>query len=132
MTRFLMNGAGEPGRRRKCNRDIQTDSRRRSRLSDAPKQLASVYRYIGRLDEARDTELAALKLVPDDAETHYTVSVIDWTQAYKFSVDTLLSDGLQDDGLSNAHMSPSTCEKFKPHNAQLVDDAIAHLIHSVA
>jgi hypothetical protein len=53
--------------------------------------------------------------------------VIDWTQAYKFSADALLPDGLQDDGLGNAHMSPATCEKFKPHNAQLVDDAIAHL-----
>jgi tetratricopeptide (TPR) repeat protein len=41
---------------------------------DALKQLASVYRNIGRLDEARDTELAALKLVPDDAETHTTRS----------------------------------------------------------
>lgn len=73
-------------RRRKFNRDIQTNSRRRSGLSDAPKQLTSVYRNIGRLDEARDTELAALKLVPKDAETHYTVSVIDWTKAYNFSV----------------------------------------------
>jgi len=44
----------------------------------------------------------------------------------------LLSDGLQDDGLDNAHMRPATREKIKPHNAQLVDDAIAHLIHSVA
>ncbi|SRR5258708_34502667 len=98
---------------------------------EALKQLASVYRNIGRLDEARDTELAALKLVPDDAETHYTVSVIDWTQAYKFSVDALLSDGLQDDGLGNAHMSPATCEKIKTHNAQLVDDAIAHLTRAI-
>lgn len=98
---------------------------------DALKQLASVYRNIGRLDEARGTELAALKLLPDDAETHYTVGVIDWMQAYKFSVDALLSDGLKDDGLGNALMSPSTCEKIKANNAPLVDDAITHLARAI-
>lgn len=98
---------------------------------DALKQLASVYRNIGRLDEARDTELTALKVVPDDAETHYTVGVIDWMQAYQFSMDALLFDGLKDDGLGNAHMGPATCEKIKTHNAQLVDDAIAHLTRAI-
>ena len=95
------------------------------------KQLASIYRNIGQLDEARNMELAALGLVPDDAEAHYTVGVIDWMQAYKFSVDALLPDGLQDDGLGNTRMSPATCEKIKTHNAQLVDDAIAHLSRAI-
>lgn len=72
-----------------------------------------------------------LKLVPDDAETHYTIGVIDWMQAYKFSVDALLSDGLRDDGLGNAHMSPATCENIKTHNAQLVDDATSHLTRAI-
>jgi tetratricopeptide (TPR) repeat protein len=56
---------------------------------------------------------------------------MDWMQAYKFSVDALLSDGLRDDGIGNAHMSPPTCEKIKAHNAQLVDDAVAHLTRAI-
>jgi tetratricopeptide (TPR) repeat protein len=97
------------------------------RYHNVLKQLAYLYRNIGHFDETRDTELAALKLQPDDAEAHYTIGVIDWTQAYKFAVTALSAEGLADDGLGNAPMTPATCAKIKAHNTQLVDDAILHL-----
>jgi tetratricopeptide (TPR) repeat protein len=97
----------------------------------ALKQIAALYRNTRRLDEARDTERNALDLNPDDAETHYTIGVIDWTEAYKFAVETLGAQGLTDDGEGNKRMTASTCAKIRTHNSSLVDDAITHLTRAV-
>jgi tetratricopeptide (TPR) repeat protein len=97
----------------------------------ALKQIAALYRNTKRLDEARDTELAALNLNPDDAETHYTIGVIDWMEAYKFAVEALGSQGLTDDGEGNKRMTAATCAKIRSQNGSLVDDAITHLIRAV-
>jgi tetratricopeptide (TPR) repeat protein len=98
----------------------------------ALKQLAAVYRNIVRLDEARQTELAVLKLTPNDAESNYAVGMIDWMQAYKFSVDALRWDGLQgDDGVGNSRMSAATCDAIRTHNAPLMEDAVTHLTRAL-
>jgi len=52
---------------------------------NALKLMGLVYRNMGRLDDAREMELSALKIAPDDAETHYTIGVIDWMQANVFA-----------------------------------------------
>ena len=95
------------------------------------KQLASVYRNIKRLDEARTTERAALKLDPTDAAGFYTIGVIDWTQAYKFATAALAQDALTDDGLGNPKMTAATCKILRVHNAPLIADAIDNLNRAV-
>lgn len=98
---------------------------------NALKLMGLVYRNTGRLDDAREMELSALKIAPDDAETHYTIGVIDWRQANLFAAEALSADGLQDDGAGNAKMSAATCDKIKEHNSLLVDGAITHLTRAI-
>jgi len=98
---------------------------------NALKLMGLVYRNTGRLDDAREMELSALKIAPDDAETHYTIGVIDWMQANLFAAEALSADGLQDDGAGNAKMSAATCDKIKEHNSPLVDGAITHLTRAM-
>src|SRR6202012_503874 len=93
--------------------------------------MATLYRYTKRLDEARDTEVAALNLHPDDSDTHYTIGVIDWTQAYKFATMALGMSGLTDNGVGNVKMTPATCEKIRTHNTALIESAITHLTRAV-
>jgi tetratricopeptide (TPR) repeat protein len=97
----------------------------------ALKQIGSLYRNTKRFDQAREAELASLNLQPDDPDTHYTIGVIDWTQAYKFATMTLNMSGLTDNGIGNAKMTSATCEKIRTHNAPLIEDAITHLTRAV-
>lgn len=98
---------------------------------NALKLMALVYRNTEKLDDSREMELAALKIAPDDAETHYAIGVIDWMQAESFAVGALGVDGQTDDGVGNAHMSAETCDKIKTHNSPLVEDAITHLTRAI-
>jgi len=95
------------------------------------KQLASINRNIGRLDEALDYERQALQLTPADPEGHYTIAVIDWQMAYKFAVAQLAMESLKDDGVGNVKMSAALCEKIAAHNSPLVEDAISHLSRAI-
>ena len=97
----------------------------------ALKQIATLYRYTDRPDQARNTERATLDLQPDNPDTHYTIGVIDWMQAYKFATMTLGAAGLTDDGVGNTHMDSATCDKILTHNTPLIDDAITHFTRAV-
>jgi tetratricopeptide (TPR) repeat protein len=96
----------------------------------ALKQLTALYRNIKRFDDARNTEIQILDLNPADAESHYTIAVIDWTQAYKFAASTLDAAGLGA-GLGDTKMPLAICDALRAHNLSLVDDAILHLEKAV-
>lgn len=98
---------------------------------NALKLMSLVYRYTGKLDDAREMELSALKIDPNDAEGHYTIGVIDWRAATDFAVSALAADGQTDDGAGNARMSTETCAKITAHNTELVTDAITHLTRAL-
>jgi tetratricopeptide (TPR) repeat protein len=102
-----------------------------SGYNTALKQIASLYRNTKRFDEARATELRIVQLNPADAESHYTIGVIDWTEAYKFAVVTLGYQGLADDGKGNIGMSAATCATIRSHNMPLIDDTVLHLNKAV-
>lgn len=95
------------------------------------RQVAAIQRNIKRFDDALATERKILAIDPNDAEAHYTIGVIDWTQAYKFAVATLGNESLQDDGNGNARMSTATCAALVAHNTALVDEGIAELTRAV-
>ena len=99
--------------------------------SNALKLIAAIYRNIKDYDNARATELQVITLNPDDYESHYTIGVIDWTQAYQFATQSLAADGLTDDGVGNPRMKPATCAGIRTHNAPLIDEAIAQLRQAV-
>lgn len=98
---------------------------------DVLRQVAAIQRNIKRFDEAIATERKIIATDPKDAEAHYTIGVIEWTDAYKFAVETLANESLQDDGNGNARMSSASCSTLIAHNTPLVDDGIAELTHAV-
>jgi tetratricopeptide (TPR) repeat protein len=98
---------------------------------NALRQIASVQRNIKDYDAARETERTIIALAPGDAEAHYTLGVIDWTQAYRFATSALAAAGLQDDGNGDAHMPPAVCAKIRETNRAAVDEAIAELEKAV-
>jgi tetratricopeptide (TPR) repeat protein len=93
----------------------------------ALRQIATLQRNIKRFDDAVATERKIIALVPDDAEAHYTVGVIEWTQAYNFTLLTLAGESLKDDGVGNT----ASCTALTSHNRTLVDDSIGELNRGV-
>lgn len=98
---------------------------------DALKQVASIQRNIKQFDQAKATYLKIISLNANDAESNYTIGVIDWTQAYKNAVTILAEQNLQDDGNGNVKMNKATCAKMKEQNTQLIDDAMKYLNRAV-
>jgi tetratricopeptide (TPR) repeat protein len=92
------------------------------------KQIASIDRNIGRLDQAKADELKVIQLAPKDPEAYYIIGSIDWNTAhYKNTVPILAADGLTDDGEGNKKMSKNACEKIKEANTDLLNDAMVNL-----
>jgi tetratricopeptide (TPR) repeat protein len=98
---------------------------------DALKQIASIERNIKQFDQAKATYQKLIALQPNDAESNYTIGVIDWTQAYKNAVTILAEQNLQDDGNGNVKMNKATCAKMKEQNTPLIDEAMKYLNRAV-
>ena len=73
------------------------------------RQVASIQRNVKRFDDALATYRKIISLDPNDAESDYTIGVIEWTDAYLFAVQTLAEESLQDDGEGNARMNAASC-----------------------
>lgn len=99
--------------------------------TDALRQIASIERNIKHFDQAKATEQKIISLDPKDAEANYTIGVIDWTQAYKNTVQILADQGLQDDGNGNVKMNKATCAKMKAANTDLVNEAMDYFNRAV-
>ncbi|HEV2646441.1 MAG TPA: tetratricopeptide repeat protein [Acidobacteriaceae bacterium] len=97
----------------------------------ALKQIASIDRNIGKLDQAKADELKVIQVDPKNAEAYYTIGSVDWTSAYKNAVGILAGDGLTDDGEGNKKMSKNACAKIKEANTDLVNDALTNLQKAV-
>jgi tetratricopeptide (TPR) repeat protein len=97
----------------------------------ALKQIASIDRNIKKLDEAKEYEKKVLAIAPNDAESNYTIGVVDWMQAYKNSLTILAAEGLTDDGNGNVKKSKAACQKMKDSNTALVTEGIQYLNKAV-
>jgi tetratricopeptide (TPR) repeat protein len=97
----------------------------------ALKQIASIDRNIGKLEEAKKDEEKVISLAPNEAEAYYTVGVVDWMQAYKNAITILAADGLTDDGNGNVKKSKGACQKLADANTALVADGLQHLQKAV-
>jgi tetratricopeptide (TPR) repeat protein len=98
----------------------------------ALKQIASIDRNIGKLDQAKADELKVIAKAPNDPEAYYIIGSIDWNfEHYKNTVVILAADGLQDDGEGNKKMTKGACAKIKDANAALVADGLKNLQKAV-
>ena len=99
---------------------------------NALKQIAAIFFSLRHLSEARDTNLKVLEVSPADAETHYTIGVIDWQQAHANALDALAAQQLNDNGEGNPELRPSACLELHAKNSHLVEDGLDHLQRAIA
>ncbi len=94
----------------------------------ALKQIASIDRNIGKLEQAKADEMKVIEIAPNDPEAYYIIGSIDWNfEHYKNTVPILAADGLTDDGEGNKKMTKGACAKIKDANTALVTDAMKNL-----
>ena len=97
----------------------------------ALKQIASIDFNTKKFDEAKDYHKKVIAIDPKDAESHYTIGVIDWMQSYKNAQTILAADGLTDDGNGNVKKSKGACQKLQEANNALVADGMDYLQKAV-
>jgi tetratricopeptide (TPR) repeat protein len=97
----------------------------------ALKQIASIDRNTGKLEEAKADEKRVISLVPNDAEAHYTIGVVDWLQAYKNATTVLQSEGLTDKSDGNFKLSKAGCARLSAQNTPLVTEGLEYLTKAV-
>jgi tetratricopeptide (TPR) repeat protein len=91
------------------------------------KGIAALYLNIGKFDEAKQWQLKAIAVDPQDAEAHYTVGYIDWRQAYRNAVQQLATIGMTDAGDGNPKMSKQVCQKLQELNTPLVTEGLQYM-----
>jgi tetratricopeptide (TPR) repeat protein len=97
----------------------------------ALKQIASIDFNTKKFDEAKEYHKKVIAIDPKDAESHYTIGVIDWMQAYKSATTILAADGLTDDGNGNVKKSKAACQKLQEANTTLVTEGMEYLQKAV-
>lgn len=95
------------------------------------KGIAALYLNIGKFADAKDWQLKAIAVDPNDAEAYYTVGYIDWRQAYRNAVEQLATQGLTDDGSGNAKMNKQVCAKLQQLNTPLVTEGLQYMQKAV-
>jgi tetratricopeptide (TPR) repeat protein len=100
---------------------------RNPRDTGSIKGIAALYLNIGKFDEAKQWQLKAIAVDPQDAEAHYTVGYIDWRQAYRNAVQQLATIGMTDAGDGNPKMSKQVCQKLQELNTPLVTEGLQYM-----
>ena len=100
---------------------------RNPRDTGSIKGIAALYLNIGKFDEAKEWQLKAIAVDPQDAEAHYTVGYIDWRQAYRNAVQVLGSVNLTDSGDGNPKLAKADCQKLQQENTALVTEGLQYM-----
>jgi tetratricopeptide (TPR) repeat protein len=98
----------------------------------ALKQIASIDRNIGKLNDAKEYEKRVIAVAPNDAEAYYTLGVVDWMDEYKNALAVLAADGIATDaGDGNPKKSKAACAKLQEENTALVNEGLQYLQKAV-
>ncbi len=97
----------------------------------AIKGVAALYLNIGKYDDAKEWQLKAIAVDPQDAEAYYTVGYIDWRQAYRNAVAQLQTENLTDAGDGNPKMSKKLCANLQQLNTPLVTEGLQYMQKAV-
>ncbi len=95
------------------------------------KGIAALYLNIGKYDDAKQWQLKAIAVDPQDAEAYYTVGYIDWRQAYRNAVKQLGTENLTDNGEGNAKMSKKLCADLQQANGPLITEGLQYMQKAV-
>lgn len=93
----------------------------------ALKQIASIDRSIGKIDESKDFEKKVIQLSPNDPEAYDTIGGIDWSLAYKNAVQVLAANGMQDKGDGNPKLPKPACQELAAKNAPYISEGMQYL-----
>jgi tetratricopeptide (TPR) repeat protein len=102
----------------------------KSVLDRDPKNLTSVkgigylYMQMKKFDDAKQYYRQAAELDPNDPEPHYTVGVIDWTEAYAPAMEARAKVGVKPDEMLK---DKKVCAELKDKNAPYIEDGMAEL-----
>jgi tetratricopeptide (TPR) repeat protein len=91
------------------------------------KQIAGIYFYVKKLDDAKAWQKKVLAEDPNDADAAYTIGVIDWTEAHRNALHALQAAGLNDDGRGNLRAPASVMQPLQEQNGPLVEEALQYL-----
>ncbi len=88
------------------------------------KGIASILFNQKKLEDAKEYQKKIIAEQPDDAEAHYTIGVIDWTETYKPRVDFKNAHGLKPE---EPIKDQKVCQDLKAKNGPNVDEGIEQL-----
>ena len=94
----------------------------------ALKGIASLYFNMKKFDQAKEYYSKVLERDPNDAETYYSIGVIDWTQAYQPRQEARNSLGLKPD---QPLKDPKVCEDLRTKNQDVIRDGVEKLDESL-
>jgi len=126
-TQQYIPGADTPDNNRMAQQAIDEYE---SVLQRDPKNLTSVkgigYLYLNmkQFEKAKEYYRRASEIDPNDPEPHYTIGVIDWTQAYQPAMEERAKLGLKPDEMLK---DKKVCADLKEKNTPLIDDGMAEL-----
>ncbi len=92
----------------------------------AAKDVAHLYTYLGKFDEAKDYCARAKQLDVNDAEPYYTIGVIDWTVASQFREQERAKLGMKPEE-SLAAKDKKICVKVREKNWDNLGEGIDNL-----
>ena len=93
----------------------------RDQKTSALKSLASIYFNMKQLEKAKEYHRKVLETEPQDAETYYTIGVIDWAQAYQRRMEQRARLRMTPD---QPLISSAECWDVKAKNEDIVQDGI--------
>ncbi len=91
------------------------------------KGIAYLQRETKHLDQARASYKRALEIDPNDPELYYSLGVIDWTRAYRDTVEIKGKEGLKvEDELKGKGMD-KVCDALRAQNGPIIDEGMKAL-----
>ncbi len=97
----------------------------------ALKQIASIDRSIGKIDESKADEKKVISLSPDDPEAYDTIGGVDWSITYKNALTILAANGLTDKSDGNVKLPKAACADLTAKNAPLIAEGLQYLQKAV-
>ncbi len=94
---------------------------------NALKQIATLKRNTGHVEEAKMYEKKVIAQDPSDAEANESIGGADFYAAYKNAVTVLAAEGLTDKGDGNTKLSKAGCAKLVALNEPIVSEGISYL-----
>lgn len=96
--------------------------------SNALKGIAYLYLGMKKFDDSKQYHKRAIERDPNDPEEHYSVAVIDWTQAYQLRLARKAELHLE---MSSPLISEPACTEVRKANEDSVEEGIAELAQAL-